>query len=319
MNTLLLTAFALFAFAGNSLLCRAALGADLIDPVSFTTIRLLSGAIVLALLTRIFPARRRESAGRGDSAPLDPPSPGGPRKGYGGLRTRDSKPETGSWLSALALFVYAAAFSLAYDTLDAGTGALILFASVQAAMMGAAWASGERPSPVQWTGWAAASGGLVWLLWPGLSAPDPLAALLMGVAGVAWGAYSVRGRAGSAPLPETAGNFLRSAPFALVASGVALYWVHLRPTGLLLALGSGAVASGLGYVLWAAALKRLTTGRASAVQLLVPVLAALGGAAFLSEPVTGRLAVAGAIVLGGVALAVRKRGTGPKPNGVEIP
>ncbi len=271
-----LTALTMAAFAANSLLCRMALGGPLVDPVSFTTIRLVSGAVALIAISR--------------------------------LVVEPEVPETtkGSWGSGFALFAYAAAFSLAYVSLSAGMGALILFGAVQVTMLGAALTSGEHLRPAQWVGSLAAMGGLVYLVLPGLSAPDPTGALLMCASGIAWGVYSIRGKGVSAPVTMTAGNFLRSAPFAIVASAVALSEVRLEPAGVLIALTSGIVTSGMGYVLWYRVLRSLTTFQASIVQLSVPVLAAFGGVAFLSEQVSTRLVAASVLILGGVALAVLK-------------
>lgn len=277
MVVVILTAFTLVAFAANSLLCRMALGGHLIDPVSFTTVRLVSGALALISISRVVAGSRP------------------PRRA------------TGSWGSGVALFAYAAAFSLAYISLSAGTGALILFGSVQVTMIGAALQSGGRLRPVQWVGLAGAIGGLIYLVLPGISAPEPLGALLMCVAGIAWGVYSIRGKGVSGPVAMTAGNFLRSTPMALLASVVALSSIHLEPFGILLALISGIVTSGLGYVLWYEALRSLTTTQAAVVQLLVPVLAAFGGVAFLSEQMSVRLIAASILILGGVALTVLKR------------
>ena len=280
MAVVTLTALTMAAFAANSLLCRMALGDPLVDPVSFTTIRLVSGAAALAVIARI--AAGRESR-------------------------QHSK---ASWGSGFALFTYAAAFSLAYVSLTAAMGALILFGAVQVTMLGAALTSGERLGPSQWVGSVTAIGGLVYLVLPGISAPDPIGALLMCASGIAWGVYSIRGKGAPAPVAMTAGNFLRSAPFAIAASVIALSRVHMEPTGILLALASGTVTSGLGYVLWYRVLRSLTTAQASIVQLSVPVLAAFGGVAFLSEDVSARLAAASALILGGVALAVL-RGQAP--------
>lgn len=277
MIVVILTTFTLVAFAANSLLCRMALGGHLIDPLSFTAIRLVSGALVLIPITRVV------------------------------AESNPSQRTTGSWGSGFALFTYAAAFSLAYVSLGAGMGALILFGSVQVTMIGAALKAGETLGPAQWVGSAAAIGGLSYLVLPGSSAPDPFGAILMCVAGIAWGVYSIRGKGVSAPVAMTAGNFLRSAPLAIIASAVALSSVHLELSGILLALISGVVTSGLGYVLWYKALGSLTTTQASVVQLLVPVLAAFGGVAFLSEQVSMRLIGASTLILGGVALAILKR------------
>ena len=195
---------------------------------------------------------------------------------------------------------------MAYLWLSAGMGALILFGTVQVTMMGSAFRTGERMRAVQWVGFAAAIGGLVYLLLPGISAPSPVGALLMGIAGVAWGLYSIAGRGVAAPVRMTAGNFLRAAPMALIVSALAFSHVSLEVSGILLALASGAITSGLGYVLWYKTLPMLSTIQASTVQLLVPILAALGGVALLSEQITIRLTIASGLILGGVALSVLK-------------
>jgi drug/metabolite transporter (DMT)-like permease len=277
----LLTAFTLIAFAANSLLTRMALDGGFIDPLSFTTLRLSSGALALIPVGRLANAR---------IAPQSAPTV-----------------TNGTWGSGLALFAYAAAFSLAYVTLTTGTGALILFGAVQITMLSAALKSGERLGPLQWLGLMAAVGGLFYLVLPGLAAPDPLGALLMALAGMAWGVYSLQGKGAVFPVAMTAGNFLRAAPLALAISLVALASAHWETAGILLALTSGVVTSGLGYILWYKALGGLTTTQASVVQLLVPVLAALGGVAFLSELLSLRLIIASGLILGGVALAILKR------------
>lgn len=275
-RTAALTALTLCAFAANSLLCREALGRRAIDPVSFTTLRLLSGAALLWLLARW----------------LDPPPEG-------------ERARPGSLGSALALSGYAITFSLAYVTLEAGAGALVLFGLVQLTMIAAGLRGGERPRLVQWLGLASAVSGLVYLLLPGLSAPDPLGVALMAVAGVGWGVYSLRGRGQTRPIAATAGNFLRAAPLAALGSLVALPFapVHVEPYGALLAVASGALASGVGYSIWYRALRGHTATTAAVVQLCVPVLAATGGVLLLGERPSARLAVAGVLVLGGVAAA----------------
>ena len=277
MIVITITGFTLIAFAANSLLCRMALGEQLIDPVSFTTIRLVSGALALIPLSTMVGEQERASSA------------------------------AGSWASGFALFAYAIAFSLAYISLNTGMGALILFGSVQVTMIGIALKSGEKLGPAQWIGSAAAIGGLIYLVLPGISAPDPLGALLMCVSGIAWGVYSVRGKGVAAPIFMTTGNFVRSAPMAIIASVVALSVMHMEPLGILLALTSGIITSGLGYILWYRALRSLTTTQASVLQLLVPVIAAFGGVAFLSEQLSVRLVSASALILGGVALAVIKQ------------
>jgi drug/metabolite transporter (DMT)-like permease len=274
-RTALLTAAALVAFAGNSLLCRLALAAGRIDAASFTGIRLASGALILAAVAAAAPREAR--AGR-----------------------------AGSWGSAAALFIYAAPFSYAYLSLGAGPGALILFGMVQATMLGREIVAGNHPPPRVWIGLVVAVGGLVVLTRPGRAAPDPIAAVTMGVAGIAWAVYTLRGRgAKSDPRVSTAGNFVRSVPFAVVLVGIAtaVHGLHVTPIGALLAVASGALASGLGYTIWYAALRGLSATRAAVLQLLVPVLAAAGGVALLDEPTTARLLIGGAAILGGVALA----------------
>ena len=274
MRIVITTAFALISFAANSLLCRKALGENLIDPVSFTTIRLVSGALALIIITQIF-----NESDNPDQA-------------------------KGSWGSGLALFAYAIAFSLAYITLSAGMGALILFGSVQMTMISYALKKGEKLSLVQWTGLVAAIAGLVYLVLPGVSSPNPIGALLMCISGIAWGIYSIRGKGVSSPIMMTAWNFVRSTPAAVIALFIALSSIHLEKYGVLLALISGVITSGLGYVLWYMALRGLTTTQASAVQLMVPAIAAFGGVVFLAEIVSLRLIFGSILIVGGVALAI---------------
>ena len=277
MRTLLLTLGALVAFAANSVLCRLALGSHSIDAASFTTLRLAAGVFVLALLAR-----------------------------RGVVRT-------GSWLSALALFLYAAPFSFAYLRLDAGTGALLLFGSVQATMIASGLRAGERPHGLEWTGLCVAAVGLVYLVFPGIRAPEPIASALMIAAGVSWGVYSLRGRrAQGPPLVVTGGNFLRALPMAIALSVATLSAAQVSPRGAALALASGGLTSGLGYVIWYAALRGLSATRAATVQLAVPVLAALGGVALLDERVTQRLVIASVVILSGVALALRGQLRAPR-------
>jgi drug/metabolite transporter (DMT)-like permease len=213
----------------------------------------------------------------------------------------------GSWPSASFLFLYAVPFSFAYESLATGTGALILFGTVQATMLIAAVLAGERPGWLQWLGLFTALGGLVYLVLPGVSAPDPIGSALMTVAGLGWGFYSLRGRAATDPLSETAGNFARSVPMVAFVSAVGLGALHLEATGGMLAVTSGALASGVGYAIWYAALPGLTATLAATVQLSVPVLAGLGGAMFLAEAVTERLVIASLLILSGVALTVKER------------
>lgn len=275
------TALAMVAFAANSLLCRGALGGGGTDAVTFTLLRLLSGALVLGLL-----ARRRERA----------PAPA----------------RTGGWWSALALFAYAIGFSLAYLRIPAGTGALLLFSAVQLTMVGFGLWRGERPRLREWCGLVVSLGGLGWLTAPGLAAPDPVGALLMLGAGVAWGVYSLRGRGVADPLAVNAANFTRSVPLALLAGALALLVASPRvdAAGAMLAIASGGVASGLGYAVWYRALAGLSATRAALVQLSVPPLAASGGVVLLGEALTTRLVVGGTAILGGIALAVASRRRG---------
>lgn len=285
MRTLLLTLVALCAFAGNSLLCRMALLGPTIDPASFTAIRLGAGAITLAAIAAV---TRSRAATRADRAAL------------AGVRGASSL-ASGLWLS-----VYAFAFAWAYLALGAGTGALILFGAVQLTMIAAACVRGERPTRVQAGGIALAFAGLVYLVAPRLAAPPPEPALAMLVAGIAWGIYTLRARGLADPLAATAANFVAALPFALVAllAGCVLGSIEVDAAGVWLAVASGAVTSGLGYVVWYAALRGLGATQAAVVQLAVPVLAALGGVAWLGERVSGQLAGAGIVILAGIAVVL---------------
>ncbi len=269
-----LTAAALVAYASNSLLSRLALSRNEIDPASFTTVRFLSGAAALWVLAAVLAPRSRAG---------------------------------GTWASAAALTAYAVAFSYAYVSLDAGIGALLLFGAVQATMILAALRAGEHTLWQEWMGLGAALAGLVCLVSPGLTAPPLLGAGLMIVAGVAWGVYTLRGRGNAAPVVATAGNFLRSAPLIVAVSAVAALAggpVRATPVGIALALASGVLASGLGYVMWYAAIRHLTAIRAATVQLVVPVLGAAGGIVLLGEHLSARLVIAAVLILGGIGVAV---------------
>ena len=271
------------AFASNSILCRLALGHHLIDPAPFTAIRIAAGAVMLALLA--WPERSRR-------------------------RSTNATVRTGTrsgWISGLFLFAYAIAFSFAYLTLTASTGALILFAAVQATIITGAIAGGVRLHTREWCGLVVAMGGLIYLTMPGLSAPPVAGCVLMLSAGVAWGLYTLRGRGSAAPLADTARNFLCALPAALIAAGAAHTHLHASAAGVAYASASGAIASGLGYVAWYAALRGLTAPRAAMVQLSVPVIAALAAIVFLSEHIGTRLMLSAALILGGIALAVVPR------------
>ena len=279
LRVFVLTLLAMLAFAGNSLLCRAALAAGRIDAASFTSIRVVSGALALWLIVRL----QAGSAGK-----------------------------AGSWPSAFALFAYAAAFSFAYLTLTTATGALLLFGAVQATMIGWGFWRGERLSGWQLLGVATALGGLVGLLLPGISAPPLQGAALMLLAGIAWGVYSLRGKGAGDPLQATAGNFLRAVPFAVVLSLAMLPWLAFDAAGAALAVASGAVTSGIGYAIWYSALRGLKAASAATVQLSVPPLAALGGVILLGEPLTLRLLLASVAILGGIALVTAERSRPPR-------
>lgn len=272
---------ALLAFAGNSLLCRLALRHTAIDAASFTLIRLLAGALGLWLI-----ARWRD----GPHVP-------------GAAVARMA----GNWPSAMALFAYAAAFSFAYTSLSAGTGALLLFGAVQASMIGWGLVQGERLRGWQWAGWGVALAGLVGLVWPGWTAPPWQGSVLMVAAGMAWAAYTIRGKAGGRqddPLQVTAGNFARSVLPAAVCSALLWRGAALDAAGVACALASGALASGVGYAIWYAVLPGLRVTTAATLQLAVPVIAAAGGVAWLGEALTWRLLLAAPAILGGIALVV---------------
>lgn len=275
-----LTGLAMLAFAGNSLICRMALKATTIDAASFTTVRLLSGALVLALIIGL----RHGSAAR-----------------------------AGNWPSAVALFAYAACFSYAYVDLSAATGALLLFGAVQVTMIGRGLWRGERLRVAQLAGLLLAIGGLAGLLLPGLSAPPLVGALMMLASGMAWGLYSLRGQGGGDPVQVTAGNFLRAAPIAAGLSLLTLGSAVVDGAGLAYALMSGALTSGLGYIIWYSALPALTAIQAGIVQCSVPVIAALGGILLLGEPLTRRFVLASVAVLGGVTLVIFCRGKTSAP------
>ncbi|HEX9390926.1 MAG TPA: DMT family transporter [Usitatibacteraceae bacterium] len=267
----LLTLLAMIAFAGNSLLCRAALKQSGIDAASFTSIRLVSGAMVLWWIVRL----RQAPVGA-----------------------------SGNWISAFALFAYAACFSFAYLQLSAATGALLLFGAVQASMISYGLYKGERLRPLQILGLLCALLGLVGLLLPGLSAPPLRSAGLMIAAGIAWGVYSLRGKGAGDATTVTAGNFLRAVPFALLVSVLSLSSTTVDAAGIAYAIASGAVASGMGYAIWYTALRGLDATTAATVQLSVPMLAALGGILLLGEALTLRLAIAATAIIGGIALVV---------------
>jgi drug/metabolite transporter (DMT)-like permease len=270
---------AMLAFAGNSLLCRLALRDTAIDPASFTAVRLVSGAVALWSIVRL---RER-------------------------IRADGHAKRSGDWRSAFALFVYAAGFSFAYESLTAATGALLLFGAVQATMIAWNIAHGERMRPAQWFGLLIAFAGLIALLLPGLAAPPVSAAALMLAAGVAWGAYSLRGKTAVDPTAVTAGNFLRAVPFAIALSAVMMAQLSIDAAGTAYALASGVLTSGIGYAIWYAALPSLRAATAATIQLSVPALAAFGGVVLLGEALSVRLILATVAILGGIALVIRSK------------
>ncbi len=274
----------MIAFASNSLLCRAALKQTSIDAATFTFVRMFSGAVVLWLVIN---TRRKLIVD--------------------GTASRLVESKAGNWLSALALFAYAAAFSFAYLDLSAGTGALLLFGAVQATMILWGFRKGERLDAIQLIGLIVAVTGLIVLVFPGLSAPPLIGSILMLGAGVAWGIYSLRGKGEKNPASVTAGNFIRAVPFAAAVSIIFVPWVSFDLAGVGYAIISGAITSGLGYVIWYSALPGLKAASAATVQLSVQVLAATGGILLLGEPITLRYVLASIAILGGIALVVLER------------
>lgn len=276
MKSLIYTSLALTAFAGNSVLCRLALGDGQIDAGSFTWIRLLSGIIVLALM-------------------------------LGTARPAKESTDNGSWCAATALFVYAATFSYAYITLDTGVGALILFGTVQLTMIVAGVLRGQRLAMLEWLGLGLAFAGLVYLVSPSLNTPSLAGFVLMLASGVAWGVYTLAGAGSANPLRATSFNFFRTAPFAGLIMIVSIASSELTLYGVMLAMASGGITSALGYTLWYQALRSLSSIQAGVVQLLVPVIAAFGGVLFVGEFVTWPLVIASLLILGGVCLVLIAR------------
>lgn len=272
------TSLALLGFAGNSVLCRLALGEQTIDPSSFTSIRLLSGIIMLLLILSI---RNKQLPTFNDAG--------------------------GSWTSAGLLFAYALSFSYAYMSLDTGTGALVLFGSVQITMILVSYFAGHRLLPVEWAGLFLAFSGFVYLLLPTLSTPSFMGFILMSSSGVAWGFYTLRGKGSVSPLHDTAYNFLRTLPFVLMLLIITMGQAQLTQRGVVLAIVSGAVASGVAYSIWYRVLAELSAVQAAVLQLLVPIIAAVGGVVFAAELPSVRLIIASLLVLGGVLLVVLGR------------
>lgn len=276
MQTVLLTALAMIAFAANSILCRMALGNELIDAASFTSIRLGSGAVMLFLILYFKQAHQLSSLS---------------------ISVFNVK-------SSLALYMYAICFSIAYIEMSTGTGALILFGTVQLSMILFGIAKGEKSNIFAWSGIVLALGGLVYLVLPGINAPTPLSAALMTISGLAWAIYSLRGKSSTNPIADTTWNFAGTLPFIVITSLAFISSAQATTAGILLAIASGAIASGVGYVIWYAALPALTWTTAAIVQLSVPTIAAFGGVVFMSEPITYRLVFASIATLGGIAIVI---------------
>ena len=284
MQSITLTIAAMFAFAANSILCRVALGSELIDASSFTSIRLVSGALILVLILAFKNPESFKSLSIG----------------------------TFNFASSFALFMYAICFSFAYMEMTTGTGALILFGTVQLSMILFGILKGERSNMIVWSGLTLAFGGLVYLVLPGLHAPSPFSAGLMTVSGVAWAVYSLRGKNSVNPVADTSWNFVGTLPFVVVTTFLFIATTSLTTSGILLAIASGALASGVGYVIWYAALPSLSWTTAAIVQLSVPTIAAFGGIIFMSEEFTSRLVISSIATLGGIAIVIfAKR---PKQN-----
>jgi drug/metabolite transporter (DMT)-like permease len=269
-----LVTVAMVAFAANSLLCRLALKTTSIDAASFSAVRILSGALLLWLLMQ---ARGIKLA------------------------------EHGSWRGSAALFIYVATFSYAYISLSTGTGALILFGSVQVTMIVAGYIAGERMNKIQFAGFSLAATGLVILVLPGVHAPSLLGSLLMLLSGISWGMYSLFGRGVPDATLATTGNFIRALPMAIVLVLMALPWAKLDGAGMMYAVLSGALASGIGYVIWYRVLREISAITASTVQLSAPAIAAVGGIIFLNEVLSLNLLIASVLILGGIGLVLSKK------------
>lgn len=279
MYVVVLTVLALIAFAANSILCRLALGAGQVDPATFTVIRLVAGAIALAICVFV--------QGRKVPVPVFKP------------------------MAALLLFGYAACFSYAYVAMATGTGALLLFGVVQLTMLFYGWVKGGSLGWGVLVGTLIAFAGLVYLLLPSVAAPSLLSALLMGLAGLCWGFYTLFGVASTSPLQATMSNFIYSVPLVLFGAGVACLAFDVEfvwsTRGALYALVSGAITSGIGYAIWYKVLPQLRGNRAASLQLSVPIIAGIGGWVFVAEPLTLRFLLASVAVLGGVYLAVSSK------------
>ncbi|MFT6777097.1 MAG: drug/metabolite transporter (DMT)-like permease [Paraglaciecola sp.] len=276
-HTITLTLFALFAFAANSVLCRLALNTEQVNPADFTSIRLLCAAFVLALIIIIK-----------DKSVLSKIN------------------QYGSHAGALFLFVYAAGFSYAYITLSTATGALILFSAVQFTMLFRGWLVGNKMGYQEYTGIFVSLLGFTYFVFPELEKPSLIGCLLMVLAGIAWGMYSLIGAKSTKPLYDTASNFIRLTPIAIM-SLLVMYFslgIDISSKGLLYTFGSGALASGVGYTIWYQVLPKLKPSIAAVCQLSVPIWAALGGILLVEEPINFHLAVSASVILGGILLVI---------------
>jgi len=276
VKTAALTTFALVAFAGNSILCRLALGGGSIDAASFSSIRLLSGILMLVLILAL-------------------------------SRPASKKRSTGSWTASFMLFLYATTFSFAYVSLDTGIGALILFGAVQITMIMISLIKGTRLHVSEWLGVILAFSGFIYLVMPGLTAPSLTGFLLMATAGIAWGIYTVKGQASQNPVSDTTYNFLRTLPFVLILVMITFPHARLSNEGILLAVLSGAITSGIGYAVWYMALRELSISKAAVVQLCVPIIAAAGGILFAHETIPQRMLLASVMILGGILMVIMRK------------
>lgn len=283
MKAVLYTTLALLAFAANSVFCRLALGNGDIDAAGFTLIRLFSGAMVLSVVVLL-------------------------------THRRDSQRSKGSWSSSWMLFIYAICFSYAYISLDTGTGALLLFGSVQITMIAISLRNGNHLHASEWIGLAMAFLGLCYLVLPGISTPSANGFILMTIAGIAWGIYTLRGKASSNPLADTGYNFIRTLPLQLILLSVAYPMISLTTQGVILAILSGVVASGIGYSIWYLALPLLSTTQAAVLQLSVPIIAAFGGLIWIGEGITQRLMISAVLTLGGILLVIMGRRYHQRPG-----
>lgn len=272
-KTITLTCLALIALSANSVLCRLALENDAIDASSFTVLRLLSGAIVLLIIIST-------------------------------TRNTAVTSSRGSWSASFMLFLYAITFSYAYISLDTGTGALILFGSVHITMILLSHISGTRLHITEWFGVIIAFAGFIYLILPGITTPSFIGFLLMTVAGIAWGIYTLKGHGSKSPLMDTAYNFFRTIPFVVLLAISTFNNINYTSEGILLALLSGGITSGIGYTIWYIVLGGLSSTQAAALQLTIPVIAAIGGVIFVSEAITFRLIISATMVLGGILIVV---------------